>query len=1207
MSRGIRAARRAFRWTRWLILALLLPALLLAAFGQWWLLPRLNDYRDDLAGALRDYLHLPVRIETVTATREGWRLSLWLRGVSLRDPDSDAVLASFSRALVNLDLWRSVRERRPVVEDLRLEGANLILEPGLEGMPRLRTAAGSDAETGDIALSLPELFRWLFGLRRLVIVGEQLTVRRPDGVDLRFPHPFLKLQDTPQGQRLTVTVEWPGRRDGRIQFTIEPPGAGLTVDEIDAAGWRVEGRIGFEDGADRTVVYPRFELTGDGGRWRGRVWDLRLQEAWTWLMPWLDEPARRWLEPLAPRGELSEIALQIDSGALTVTARLREAAWRPAHGLPGFANLSGVLELTPEGGHIALDSRQTQVDTGGLLRAPVTLDTLTGSVRWERTAAGLRFASPGLDLANADLDARIWGEVKLADTGETLLDLHAAYRGVQVDRAWRYLPVAVIPSEAVAWLDGALVGGRVISGEGILRGPASVFPFDRDEGLFETRFQVEDTVLDYASGWPKVEELAAQVTFRNRGLRIEASAGRLRDAGLRNLTADIDDLENAVVRVQGRASGPGASLWRVLQESPVGRDWGAALPELRIDGAGTLDLDLTIPLDARPARVRGRVGLANNRVTLPAGTVDLDAVRGEVRFTESALDARNLQALWRGAPLRLDLDLAGPEGRRELRTRVRGRLGLPALLGESAGALAETVEGDSDWEGLLTVPAGWGERRAQGPPFTLDLRSNLRGVAVHLPAPLGKTAAEARSLRLRLQPREREVAVLDAGLEYGEGVRAALELTDFLRDPRLARGEVRVNAGAARLPEAPGLTVVADLPRWELNLPAGFPAAGAGGGSPRAASPWSGLRRLDGRIGELVIGNQSFPRVTLAATRHEDETRVELASARLEGRITLPDAPAPQRPVNAALRRAHLRSGAEPAPRGTAAGALDPRHLPPLVLTVSDLRQDAVVLGRLRLVAMPLEGGIRLAECSLESEPRRIAIDGDWRWTDQGPVSRLRATLEAQTLSEALTVFGYPAPGVARGETRAELTAEWAGAPTAFTLEDLEGVLRFQVGPGQFLEIKPGLGRMVGLFNVQNLLRRLTLDFSDLFQPGTSFDRIAGEFAFGRGQAETTDLTIEAPAARIEIQGRIGLRARDYNQIITVTPRLGGTLPVAGALAGGPAVGAAVFVAERLLRKGIENVTRYQYTLTGSWDDPVLERLDEPAPAPPAPAPRGDQ
>ena len=188
--------------------------------------------------------------------------------------------------------------------------------------------------------------------------------------------------------------------------------------------------------------------------------------------------------------------------------------------------------------------------------------------------------------------------------------------------------------------------------------------------------------------------------------------------------------------------------------------------------------------------------------------------------------------------------------------------------------------------------------------------------------------------------------------------------------------------------------------------------------------------------------------------------------------------------------------------------------------------------------------------------------------------------------------------GIARGETQAELDAEWSGALPDFALERLAGALQFQVGPGQLLEINPGLGRLIGLFSVQNLSRRLSLDFSDLFQPGASFDRITGNVTFNRGQARLDQLTIEAPAAQVDIQGRVGLRDRDYDQQITVTPRLGGALPIAGALAGGPVTGAAVFVAEQLLRKGIEQATRYHYRLHGSWDDPVLEPLAEEIPHP---------
>jgi len=119
--------RRLLRWSRRLLLGLVLAALALAAFAQWWLLPRLDDYRDELAAALSDYLHRPVRIEKMTAVRDGWRLGLRLQGVSLYEPERDAALAHFARAAISLDLWRSLRERRPVPDRIRLEGVNLPL------------------------------------------------------------------------------------------------------------------------------------------------------------------------------------------------------------------------------------------------------------------------------------------------------------------------------------------------------------------------------------------------------------------------------------------------------------------------------------------------------------------------------------------------------------------------------------------------------------------------------------------------------------------------------------------------------------------------------------------------------------------------------------------------------------------------------------------------------------------------------------------------------------------------------------------------------------------------------------------------------------------------------------------------------------------------------------------------------------------------
>ena len=1178
------AARRTFRWTRWLALALLLPALLAAGFGQWWLLPRLNEHRAALAAALGDYLRTPTRIEAVVAERDGWRLGLRLQGVSLHDPATGAALVGFKRATTTLDLWRSAREQRPVFSHIRLEGVSLTLEQSADGIPRLR----AEASPAESAPSLPEVARWLFAVGRLDILGDQLTVRRRDGSVLNLRHPYFQVRDTGSGQRLAFSADLPADLGDRFQVSVERPSA-------DPESWRgiLEVRAGRS--------HP-FEWSRRGDQWQGYIRGLRVQDVAAWVLPWLDEPSRQWLTALAPRGELPELIVQADStGSWAMTAPLHEAAFRPVHGLPGFESLTGTLEWTADQGRLVLDSRKVRVDTAGLLRAPVTLDTLAGTVSWVHKADGLHLASTGLDLANADLKARVWGDVALPVSGAPVLDLQGRYHDVKISAARRYLPVTVIPPDGVAWLDRALMGGRITVGEGVLRGPAPAFPFDRNEGLFETRFQVENAAVDYAPGWPRLEAARGTAHFRNRSLQVEIGVGRLLDAELEGATARISDLGEPVVQVKGRARGPGASLWRAFQASPVGQDLAEDLPELRISGVNTLNLDLTIPTDARPTQARGQVGWLDNNIVLPAWSLELDRLRGEVSFTEASLEARDLQTRLRGEPVRLDLDLVGREGRRDLRARLRGRLGLRALVGEPlAKALERTVSGKSLWDAVLMVPTHRRERRDDAPPFRLDLSSDLRGMAVRLPAPLGKTASEDRPLKISLHPHERNA--LDLALDYGEEARAALELADFVRDPRLARGELRINAGAAKLPEAPGLVVVADLPRWEI---AAFPAI-----PEDAASLWRGLRRLDARIGELALDRQTVADVTLNAVHQEDEWRLDFAGAALAGRVTAPDQPSPERPINVALQRLHLRRAAESAPpsaRDADVSIADPLRLPPLVLTATDLRWDGAELGRLRLVAMPRPDGVGLSEFNLESERQRITATGDWRQTSGGPRSRLQATLRSPALGETLAAFGYAGLGIAGGETEAELAVEWAGALAEFALERLEGTLKLQVGPGQLLDVDPGMGRMVGLFNVQNFLRRLTLDFSDLVQPGMSFDRIAGEFAFRHGQAYTDNLTIEAPAARIEIRGRTHLKERDYDQRITVIPRLGGALPVAGALAGGPAVGAAVLLAERLLQKGIERATQYHYALTGSWDRPVMKLLEEPASATLGKGPAGDQ
>jgi uncharacterized protein YhdP len=150
------------------------------------------------------------------------------------------------------------------------------------------------------------------------------------------------------------------------------------------------------------------------------------------------------------------------------------------------------------------------------------------------------------------------------------------------------------------------------------------------------------------------------------------------------------------------------------------------------------------------------------------------------------------------------------------------------------------------------------------------------------------------------------------------------------------------------------------------------------------------------------------------------------------------------------------------------------------------------------------------------------------------------------------------------------------------------------------------MGRLFGLFSVREIPRRLALDFGDFFRTGMSFTSINGEFALVGGNANTSNLHIASPAADIRIRGRTGLKARDYDQQMVVTPRVGGALTVVGALAGGPAGAAAGLAVQTLFNKAINQVTTARYHVTGSWEKPDITLISReggrtrPSDTPPA-------
>ncbi|WJW74874.1 YhdP family protein [Thiohalobacter sp. IOR34] len=914
------------------------------------------------------------------------------------------------------------------------------------------------------------------------------------------------------------------------------------------------------------------------------------------LLP-LTAEQRAMLDGLRPRGALHGLKLAFEQaegrpeGLLFRTAFQGVAvdAWES---LPGVQGLSGLLEGGPERGRLVLDSRGVGLDMPRLFPGPLRIETLRGALDWRRYADRLRLDSPSLELATADLSTLSRLRIDLpGDGGPPWLDLQTAVLHGEVGAVGRYLPARVMSPRAVAWLNRALVGGEISSGGLIFFGRPTDFPFRQGQGRMEVRLNVADGVLDYRPEWHRIEAIEAEVAFLDDRMAIDAVSAKILDVDLSRVQVGIEHLGRSRLQAEGHAQGPLASMLRFVRESPLA-DRGYPLAELEGRGAAALDIRLDIPLRKSHGQhlgVDGRLRLDGNRLAFRRWELALDDLKGRLHFTERGLRAEAIEGrLWE-TPVRLAIDERQLEGAPFTRVELQGRLPLVERLRQQPLPLWRHLAGRADWRVQVDVhPAAAGRPAVN----RLSLASDLRGIGVDLPAPLGKVAEAARGFRLDTVLEDHSPGPLR--ISYGPHS-AALRLADGEGPLRIERGRLLFNAGPAALPEKPVLYLGGRLARFDLDE--WRPLLG---GDSTGGSPFAELRRVQLEIAELELFGRRFREQGIQARREATGWQVTLEGADAAGSLFLPQ-PLQGGTLRLDMQRLSLRRAEAAAAQ---ADKVVPDELPALEAEIRHFVYQDHDLGEVRVRTRPIPQGMQVEQMEIRADWIQLQASGQWTRVAGEDASRFKVRLTAEDLGRLLENIGF-GDGIQGGRTEAEISANWPGAPTEFSLPAMEGTLDIRIGKGYLTKLEPGAGRIFGLLSLQAIPRRLTLDFGDLFKKGFAFDSIEGHFTIIDSDAYTNDLTIEGPSARIEISGRTGLAARDYDQLVTVVPHVRSGLPIAGALAGGPAVGAALFLADRLLGRQLEGLARYQYTVTGSWDDPRFVRLEadgaESPPSPPGP------
>ena len=120
----------------------------------------------------------------------------------------------------------------------------------------------------------------------------------------------------------------------------------------------------------------------------------------------------------------------------------------------------------------------------------------------------------------------------------------------------------------------------------------------------------------------------------------------------------------------------------------------------------------------------------------------------------------------------------------------------------------------------------------------------------------------------------------------------------------------------------------------------------------------------------------------------------------------------------------------------------------------------------------------------------------------------------------------------------------------------------------------------------------MSLDFSDVFGKGISFDKIKADVAFDHGlMTFQAPMLVEGTGSRFKVNGSVNLDTGRLDNDLIVTLPVNRSLPwYAGYLSiANPLAGVGVLVGERIFRNQLEQFSSAKYSVSGTLDDPKVE------------------
>ncbi|WP_218309321.1 YhdP family protein [Alteromonas antoniana] len=975
-------------------------------------------------------------------------------------------------------------------------------------------------------------------------------------------------------------LEWGGDASRAVYTGVR----GGTIQALPAAeGWNVRVDQLILDSNTQTLVTDLVgHVSASGDMLLNTVKPVSVNPFMMLLPLFSSDTSLEQLKAMKPQGQLATLQFQWKQHGPALAAKLLDISWNQTDLIPGLTSIDADVYWYKNQGSLKLSSSNSRLEINNLLDDNLEVSALDGEFyvyadkpadgdndrQWWVQSNNIRFNS---DKIAFEQQARF-------NINSGTLQSVVNISPLSVSEVDNLLPDPVMGEKTSAYLRRAFSGGGNIEHARVLwDGKFSDFPFHDNSGVFQAFVGIADSEFTFDPNWPALTNLNLDLFFVNDALVMESPSATLMDVEISNMSAAIPSLKpSSELSIYATGKGTGEQLAALMSASSMADSLGNLLEnQVKVSGEVSSRLKLQIPLTGTNVIASGEVTLADNSIFINPIKMRFNKATGSINFRNDDVRFEGLQADLLDQPVALSMHGHQQEDAYLVDLGLSGKWSVAPLTNQFKPELGDYLGGESDWTGEvdLVIPK-------EGFSYTASISSTLTGLGSALPPPFNKRAGNDKVFLLSAEGNEQNSTISGT---LGEDIRfdGILPHEEFqFSRAHLALGESEFVGLGVGFSISAALELV-DIGSWYQTIEMLLDGAGEGG-----TGLFTVPERIFANAGTLRFAGQTLNDVAIIAKQVNNNWLLEVNAEEARATVNLYDQWLTRGiEIEADYLKLAKWEGAE----NDAASKWNADTLPPVYFHCQQCTLFDIELGEVTLDVARADDGMLIRQANAKSRHGTLNASGKWLFNDSDNTTHLTGTLNSDDVGLMLQQYGVNS-GIKDSEARIEFDLNWPESPMDFALATVDGDINWGLTDGYLTELSDKGSRIFTVFSLNSLVRKLSLDFRDVFAKGFFYDKMSGSLSIADGKAYTDDTEIDGGAGEIEIQGYTDLTARQLNYNVSFTPNVTGNLPFLVYFLATPQTALAALALDQVLTsaKVISNVN---YHVTGTISDPVINEV----------------